>query len=547
MLIKSETIFHGAFCIFVGAKCKKPDIPDNFLHKERKNDEYVRHKANIILQKKISVGRRKGRIKMSTIPEHTALNNYLCIARKTFIFIFIFFLTAGFVAASGKRQPAFPGAEGFGRFASGGRGGDVYHVTNLNDSGCGSLRNGLETAIGPRTIVFDLSGTIYLRKTLSVQKSNITIAGQTAPGDGITLANHSFYLSANNLIVRYIRCRLGDAGGAAKDAVSITAGCPVMVDHLTVSWSVDETLSCQSEDVDSLTVQWCMITESLNNSVHDKGAHGYGGILGSTRQTFHHNLYAHHASRNPKVTGRRHCEVDFRNNVIYNWGHNSCYDGTASYINWVNNYYKCGPATSDKVKSRIFELSDQDIEPGKVNRPDDSRKYETTLYADGNYVDRYPAVSADNWSGGIVFTNGATEAKNRSHVPFEFPRITEQTAVEAYPRVLKSAGASLIRDVIDNRIVEEVTRGIFTYGRNGLIDSQMEAGGLPVLRSAAAPVDTDLDGMPDSWEKEQGLDPKNPADRNEDPDKNGYTNLEEYLQSIITKNGDVKYSTSKFR
>ncbi len=450
-----------------------------------------------------------------------------------FIVLSLQIINGNSVPAQKAKVLAFPGAEGFGRFATGGRGGDVYHVTNLNDSGNGSMRKGIESANGPRTIVFDVSGTIFLVKTLSIQKPNITIAGQTAPGEGITLGDNPFYVSADNVIVRYIRSRMGDRSGVVKDAVSITSGSNIILDHLTASWSIDETLSCQSEDVDSLTVQWCMITESLNNSHHQKGSHGYGGILGGTRQTFHHNLYTHHASRNPKVTGRRHCEVDFRNNVIYNWGHNSCYDGTASYTNWANNYYKSGPATSDKVKDRIFELSDQDILPGKVNRPEDSRKYETSLYAEGNYVDRYPAITKDNWSGGIVFTNGATETKNRARVPFKFALITEQTALEAYPLVLKNAGASLFRDVVDKRIVNEVVNGLVTFGKNGLIDSQKDVGGWPSLKSLPAPDDTDQDGMPDKWEVQNGLNPKNPADRNEDPDRNGYTNLEEYLQNLV--------------
>jgi pectate lyase len=449
------------------------------------------------------------------------------------IVLFVQIISGYLLVAQTGKIVAFPGAEGFGRFTSGGRGGDVYHVTNLNDTGTGSLRNGIETANGPRTIVFDLSGTIMLKKKLTVDKPNITIAGQTAPGDGITLGDNSFYVSANNLIVRYIRCRLGDHGEDDKDAVSITSGSNIIIDHLTASWSIDETLSCQSDDVDSLTVQWCMVTESLNNSHHQKGAHGYGGIVGGVRQTFHHNLYAHHASRNPKVTGRRHCEVDFRNNVIYNWGHNSCYDGTASYINWANNYYKSGPGTLTKVKYRIFELSDQDIEEGKVNRPEDSKRYETSLYADGNFVDGNPAITKANWSGGIDFQNGATEAKNRVRVPFNFPAIKEQTAEKAYPIVLKNAGASLVRDIIDKRIVNEVISGTVTFGKNGIIDSQNDVGGWPVLKSLPSLLDTDQDGMPDKWELQNGLNPKDPADRNGDLNKNGYTNLEEYLNSLV--------------
>ncbi len=448
--------------------------------------------------------------------------------------------------------PAFPGAEGFGRFAAGGRGGDVYHVTNLNDDGAGSLRYGIEKMNGPRTIVFDVSGTIELNKRLKVKKPYLTIAGQTAPGDGITLGGNAFYIDASHVIVRYIRCRYGDISGEENDAVSITGGNNIIVDHVTASWSVDETFSCQSEDVDSLSVQWCIITESLNNSIHSKGAHGYGGIIGSLRQTFHHNLYAHHSSRTPKVTGRRHCEVDFRNNVIYNWGHNSCYDGTSSYMNWANNYYKAGPATSSAVRHRIFQLSDADIEAGGSNSPEDSQNYETSLYAEGNYVDEFPEITADNWNGGIDFYDGATEAKNRAHTPFDFPAITEQTAEEAYPLVLESAGASITRDVIDERIVNEVISGTATYsgsisGAPGLIDSQNDVGGWPELSCKLPKTDTDRDGMPDEWETEYGLNLNNPEDRNDDDDFDGYTNLEEYLNSIISHPGitDIETNNNK--
>ena len=171
-----------------------------------------------------------------------------------------------------------------------------------------------------------------------------------------------------------------------------------------------------------------MITESLHHSHHEKGARGFGGIIGGLRQSVHHNLYAHHSSRNPKVSGRRHCEVDFRNNVIYNWGSNSCYDGTSSYMNWANNYYKAGPGTKNDVRDRIFRLSDEDIDK-KNESWRDSEKYETSLYAERNNVDGFPAVTADNWNGGIDFNYGASEAKNRAHAPFDFPGITEQTAI----------------------------------------------------------------------------------------------------------------------
>ena len=436
---------------------------------------------------------------------------------------------------SAQNMIAFPGAEGFGCFATGGRGGDVYHVTNLNDSGPGSLREGIESAKMPRTIVFDVSGTIFLYKRLKVVKPCITIAGQTAPGDGITLAQNSFHIAADNIIVRYIRCRLGDLSGETQDAVSIVRGSNIILDHVTASWSIDETLSCQSNDVDSLTVQWCMITESLMNSKHKKGAHGYGGIIGSISQTFHHNLYAHHSSRNPKISGRRHCRVDFRNNVIYNWGFNSCYDGTASYTNWANNYYKAGPATDSRVRRRIFELSDMDIDSGDQNRPEDSQKYETSMYAEGNFVYGYPEVTTNNWAEGIDCIDGASEAKNRALKPFGFPAINEQTPQEAFLLVTAGAGASMVRDTVDKRIVFEVINGKVTYGKNGLINSQSDVGGFPELHSLPAPVDSDSDGMPDFWETSHGLNKNDSEDRNSDMNKDGYTALEEYINSLILK------------
>jgi len=404
---------------------------------------------------------------------------------------------------------------------------------------------------GPRTIIFDVSGTIALNDKLKVKDPNLTIAGQTAPGDGITLAGGGLYIDASNVIVRYIRCRLGDQSGGDDDAVSINGGSNIIIDHVTASWSVDETFSCQSGDVDSLTVQWCMITESLRYSHHAKGAHGFGGIIGSLRQSFHHNLYAHHSSRSPKVSGRRHCVVDFRNNVIYNWGYNNCYDGTKSYLNWANNYYKAGLGTSSNVRDRIFNLSDNPVDSSNDGW-EESNTYITSLYAEGNFVDGYPAVTADNWSGGIDFDNGATEAKNRAHTPFDFPAITEQTAEEAYPLVLESAGASITRDVIDERIVNEVISGTATYsgsisGAPGLIDSQNDVGGWPELSCKLPKTDTDRDGMPDEWEIAYGLNLNDPEDRNDDDDLDGYTNLEEYLNSIISDPGitDIETNNNK--
>jgi hypothetical protein len=301
---------------------------------------------------------------------------------------------------------------------------------------------------------------------------------------------------------------------------------------------VDETFSFQSNFIDSLTVQWCMITESLRDSHHEKGFHGYGTIIGGLRQTVHHNLYAHHSSRSPKVTGRRHCEVDFRNNVIYNWGYNNCYDGTKSWINWANNYYKAGPGTKSNVRARIFQLSDAPVDPENEGW-EISNTFTTSLYAEGNYLNGYEDVSADNWSGGIDFNNGANEEEHRVLSAFDYPPIQEQIAEECYPDVLEGAGASKVRDAIDERIVNEVSTGTTTFvgsktGTPGIIDSQTDVGGLPELGSTISPADTDRDGIPDAWETENGLDPEDPDDRNGDSDSDGYTNLEEYLDAAIT-------------
>jgi pectate lyase len=440
--------------------------------------------------------------------------------------------------ALGESPVAFPGAEGFGAHARGGRGGDVYHVTNLNDRGAGSLRHGIENMAGPRTIVFDVSGTIYLDSRLAVSKPYLTIAGQTAPGDGITLARYPLDIAASHVVLRYVRVRLGDEIVDRPDAVHIEAGSDIIIDHVSASWSIDEVMSSQSSRVHLLTIQWSLIAEALNTSHHEKGAHGFGGILGAPTQTVHHNIYANLKSRAPKVSGRRHCKVDFRNNVIYNWKINNNYDGASSYMNWVNNYYKSGPATRDDVKYQVFDLSDYYIGPnGEV----EDRDHETSLYAEGNYVVGSPTISADNWSGGIRFSEGANEENHRAHVPHDFPALRSETsAEEAYPLVLARAGASIVRDAVDKRIVSEVRSGKATYG-DGVIDSQREVGGHPELFSLPAPPDSDQDGMPDAWETANALDPEDASDRN-DTNLSGtyYTNLEVYLNGLVDSDSLVR-------
>ncbi len=430
-----------------------------------------------------------------------------------------------------SQQLAFPGAEGWGRFSQGGRGGNVYVVTNLNDSGPGSFREAVE-ANGPRTIVFRVSGTIKLESDIKIYSPYITIAGQTAPGDGICLRDYTLFVSTNHVIIRYLRFRLGDESIQEKDAIWGRYRNNIIIDHCSASWSVDEAMSFYGND--SLTIQWCLISESLYRSVHSKGAHGYGGIWGGTNSTFHHNLLAHHSSRNPRFAGGETpacVNVDFRNNVIYNWGFNSAYGGEGGAINMVANYFKAGPATKSNVRNRIVQPSDGN---GK-------------WYVEENYVDGYPDITANNWAGGVQGSY-SSEALVRAYAPFPFAPITSQSAEEAYQLVLENVGSNLPKqDSVDMRIVQEVMSGIATFEGYwyeidhttpdpslvcGIIDSQNDVGGWPDLQSLTAPEDSDNDGMSNEWENKNGLDPYDPSDRN-NVGEDGYTMLEKYINSLV--------------
>jgi hypothetical protein len=434
--------------------------------------------------------------------------------------IFFIFLFIEISCTSHAQQIAFPGAEGFGRFTTGGRGGSVIEVTNLNDDGVGSLRAAIETT-GATTIVFRISGIIELQSELQLAHDDITIAGQTAPGDGICLKNYSLIIAADNVVIRYLRNRLGDEKKYEGDAISCIGNRNIIIDHCSFSWGIDEVASFY--DNENSTVQWCLISESLNHSYHHKGDHGYGGIWGGKGASFHHNLLAHHSSRNPRFNGSRtHGNpvkeiVDFRNNVIYNWGFNSSYGGESGNQNLVANYYKYGPGT--KLRDRIVEPWDGN---GK-------------WYVADNFVYGFPEITANNWAGGV---QGNFVEQVRINSPHSFAPVTTHPAEQAYQLVLADVGAVLPkRDSIDIRIINEVKTGTATYGGiwgadSGIIDSQTQVGGYPILHSAPAPRDTDHDGMPDDWEIAYGLNLSNPDDRNDDPDGNGYTNLEEYLNSL---------------
>lgn len=417
--------------------------------------------------------------------------------------------------------PAFPGAEGAGASALGGRGGRVLRVTNLNDSGPGSLRAAVE-AEGPRTIVFDVGGTIALKKPLTIRNGRVTIAGQTAPGGGITLRDRHVEIAADDVVVRYIRARLGDESKVESDAFTISRGKRIVVDHVSASWSVDETLSSGSDyktpadDLRDVTVQWSIISESLTKSLHAKGEHGYGSLLRGAkgaRMSFHHNLWAHHSARMPRPGNYLTPDkdplgafYDFRSNVFYNWGgshsgYNADSGPKASHVvyNFVDNAYKAGPNSKKPIAF-------------------DERNPLARAYFAGNSMNC--AIPPDPWS----LVTGRTDAAYRLAAAAAFPPVTRDPARQAYAKVLASAGASLVRDAVDIRVVETVRAGT---GR--LIDSQTDVGGWPQLAQGKAWKDRDGDGIPDDWERRHRLNPADPRDGAADTDRDGYTQLENWL------------------
>ncbi len=463
-----------------------------------------------------------------------------------------------------EKTPAFPGAEGFGRYVTGGRGGKVYHVTNLNDSGEGSLRQALSQS-GAKIIVFDVSGTIHLKSSLGIP-ANTTIAGQSAPGDGICIADYPVSVSGNNVIIRYMRFRLGNKyvlqdGADGWDGLNGMDREGIIVDHCSVSWSIDE--CCSFLGNKNTTVQWCIVSQSLVNSGHSKGEHGYGGNWGGSGASFHHNLLAHHGSRTPRLGPRPTTQLDermdMRNNVIYNFGGNGCYGGEGMTVNIVNNYYKPGPGTpTDKKGYRIAGIGVRTNEY-VATYPD----YAPALhlwgkyYVTGNYNSLYTNVNNDNWNYGVItqvdgsscdgtFTQ-ATRDSIKLEEPMPFILTTTHTAEEAYEMVLAYAGASLKRDSYDEMIVSDTRDGVASYTGKGLsagfINSQNDnrpAGAddtwsaWPTLNSTKAKTDSDGDGMPDLYEENNGFDPSNPSDGAAIA-ANGYSNVENYLNSLVNK------------
>ncbi|PZO05600.1 MAG: pectate lyase [Alphaproteobacteria bacterium] len=417
--------------------------------------------------------------------------------------------------------PAFPGAEGAGRLARGGRGGQVLRVTTLADAGPGSLRAAVEAA-GPRTIVFDIGGTIRLASPLTVRRGLVTIAGQTAPGGGITLRDYPFVIAADDVVVRHIRSRLGDESGVAADAVSITRGRRIILDHISASWSVDETLSVGSRydpperGIYDVTVQWSLISESLNASGHAKGDHGYGSFVRGghgARMTFHHNLWASHRARMPRPGNYNEPSVDpqgpmleFRSNVFYNWGegragYNADTESLSTYA-FLGNAYLTGPNSTGAM---AFE------EDNPLAR----------AWFEGNAMNS--VVPADSWS---LVKDGDRPGYRLQARP-AWASAAAGPPAQTVAAVLAAVGASKARDSVDQRVIEGVS------DRSGrIIDSQAAVGGWPALAPGTAWVDTDGDGMPDNWETARGLDPADPADGATDGDADGYTHLEDWLNSL---------------
>ncbi|MDR7297942.1 hypothetical protein J2X16_003291 [Pelomonas aquatica] len=428
--------------------------------------------------------------------------------------------------------PAFPGAEGEGAISLGGRGGRAIYVTTLADSGPGSLRAAVE-ASGPRTVLFAVSGTIALAKPLHITEGRITIAGQTAPGDGITLRNHALFIEADDVIVRFIRSRMGDEAGADDDAIGVGSGQRVILDHVSASWSTDESLSVSVARADlgrpayqHVTVQWSLIAESLNCNAPKKGAcHGFGSLLRGahgTRLSMHHNLWAHHQDRMPRPGNYLKPEADpmggfydFRANVFYNWGteragYNLDRGGERASYNFVGNVYLPGPSSKGR-----FALEESN--PG------------ARAFFAGNTMDGL--LPADPWAlvrAHAQHLPGGLPEGYKLAAPLPFAHVSVGAPDQTLARVLAGAGASLVRDAVDLRAIDDVR-----LRRGKLINSQAEVGGWPALKTLPAPLDSDGDGMPDDWEAAHGLNANDPSDAARVDPTTGYTQLERYLNGLV--------------
>ncbi len=460
---------------------------------------------------------------------------------KSYCPILLLFLSSLFFGkhsfAQTERPVAFPGAEGFGKYAVGGRGGKILLVSNLNDAGPGSFREAAQQK-SRRIIVFAVAGTIHLESPLQIE-GNVTVAGQSAPGDGICIADHPVRLKGDQIILRYIRFRMGDKyqsqkgmvdGSGGDDALSGSKNNQLIIDHCSMSWSTDEVMSVYGGD--STTLQWNVIAEPLNYSYHfetgdkDWENHGYGGIWGGAHLSAHHNLFAHCISRNPRFNGARLGAkeelVDFQNNVVYNWQNKAIYGGEFGKYNIVNNYFKPGPSTKPSAASNFLDPSKTDVLP-----------YGQYFVA-GNMIEGNRLVNRDNTLGVTAIPVPGVYI-NQPHGVIDLPK---EDADRAYQSIIKKVGASLQRDAVDERIIGEMLSG-----KGKIIDVQ---GGFPhgtpyeksktawpALKVSVSLTDKDADGMPDDWELRKGLDPNKYSDAASLGLHPYFTNIEVYLNSLL--------------
>jgi len=475
-------------------------------------------------------------------------------------YVFLIFLFVNLQVAS-SQQLAFPGAEGYGKYSLGGRSGKVYEVTTLADDGPGSFRQAFKAYPGePLTIVFRVGGIIDLLSPIKVQRSNMTIAGQTAPGDGICTKRSMVKIYGKNLIIRYMHFRPGDVSKTNNPAVyglDIENSNNFIVDHCSMSWSMEEAATFYDNKYS--TVQWCLVSESLNSSYNGKGSHGYAGVWGGQFASYHHNLLAHHHSRAIRFNGSRTHDtlayLDYRNNVIYNWGNDlGCYGNEIEIadtgkpvfalrraeVNIMNNYYKPGPATPTNKAKIIWNATDAYVSAWAA-------RLKGKAYISGNYVYGLPTVSANNYLGLNIKYYPASYADSfKLAAPTQNEPIVMQTALDAYNSVLEGVGVTFPkRDTIDRRIIRETKTGTASqhatnststyYGKGnlGMIDTQDSIGGWPKYdTTAVAPIDSDHDGIPDAWELANGLNPTDSTDGN-NIDTSGYTKLELYLNELV--------------
>jgi len=464
--------------------------------------------------------------------------------------------------------PAFPGAEGAGKYSFGGRGGRIFVVTNLDDSGPGTLREAVESA-GPRIVVFNVAGIIHLKMPLFVKAPYLTIDGHTAPGDGICVAGESTLIDTHDVVIRYLRFRRGN--GSVFDRDDALGGNPIgniIVDHCSCSWGGDENLSMyrhitaeavggtdQKLPTLNITLQWNISSEALNTYNH-----AFGGTWGGRNSSFHHNLFACNTGRNPSI-GMTY-DFNFVNNVLFNWRHRTVDGGDKdSLFNIINNYYKPGPAVNDgSIKYRIFQ-------PAATQKKPDMVAYYGRAYVAGNVVEGNDAVTKNNWSGGVQFSDGGSKEDPtistndsvkklvgdvRVNEPFPMAPITMTSAKEAFESVLANAGATLPhRDPVDERVLTEVKTGkVWSEGKeftptpmqslaknnwgvagNGIITEPSQVGGYPEYKGQ--PINgLCADGIPLSWKKKFGLDPKDVGLAQKDLQGDGYTVMDKYLAAL---------------